>query len=484
MNPKAIRWMLSVWVLGLCLGLVSMPMHAQVSGATLSGTVTDPQGGAVPNAKVTARNVATGVASDTETNGSGLYTIPNLNAGDYEVSVTAAGFSTAVSKLTLTVGQKQELNIPLAVGEVQQNVQVTTEAPQVELESSTVSDEVESTTVRELPLNGRDWTSLATLQPAVASVRTQMTVGNSAISAGRGLGTLLTVSGARPTQNSYRLDGIIVNDYSNAGPGSVLGQNLGVDAIQEFTVLTSDYSAEYGFTSGGVINAVTRSGTNTFHGTAFEFLRNDKFDANTFFSNAGGLPKTELRRNQFGAAGGWRVLKDKFFLFGNYEGLRYVQGQPSTSNTTLTPTVKSGIITNLFTGEVLNLPAGTDTSKTGTVTTFTPTPIDANIAKYLGFWPAPSSGYNVVGGVGCLPLNKTTYNPGGCNPNVGKYIWQGNNVAHENFYTVRGDYKISDKDSLFSTYLHDYSQLVLPQALQNVPQEYDSWRQGLVIEET
>src|SRR5579872_2331579 len=169
MNLKVIRWVLSVWILVVCLSLVvSLPVHAQVAGATLSGTITDAQGGAVPNAKVSARNVATGVSSDTETNGSGLYTIPNLNAGDYEVSVTAAGFSTAVSKLTLTVGQKQELNIPLAVGQVEQSVQVTTEAPQVELESSTVSDQVEATTVRELPLNGRDWTSLATLQPAVA----------------------------------------------------------------------------------------------------------------------------------------------------------------------------------------------------------------------------------------------------------------------------------------------------------------------------
>ena len=465
MNRKVVGALAVSCIFTLSL-FVSHPLRAQVSGATLSGTITDAQGGAVVNAKVSVRNVATNVTVDTQANASGAYTVPNLNAGGYEVSVTAQGFSTTSTKLTLAVGQKQELNLALTVGEVSQQIQVEGVAPQVDLESSTVSGEVNSETVRELPLNGRDWTTLATLEPGVSSVEAQLNPAGSGKAAGRGLGSQMAVGGGRPTQNSYRLDGIIVNDYSNAGPGSVLGQNLGVDAIQEFTVLTSDYSAEYGFTSGGVINAITRSGTNTFHGTAFEFLRNDKFDANTFFSNLNGLPKTELRRNQFGAAGGWKVLKDRLFLFGNYEGLRYVQGQPSTSNTTLTPAVKNGTVVNLF---------------TGVPTTVT---IDPNIQKYLGFWPAPSPGYNMPGGVGCLPMNSKTYSPGACNPNVGKYIWQGNNVAHENFYTTRGDYKISDKDSLFSTYLHDYSQLVLPQALQNVPQEYDSWRQAVIIEET
>src|SRR5207245_7084894 len=183
---------------------------------------------------------------------------------------------------------------------------------------------------RELPLNGRDWASLATLQPGVASVRTHP-LGTQAT---RGLGLHMTVSGGRPTQNSYRLDGALVNDYSNAGPGSVLGQNLGVDAIQEFTVLTSNYSAEYGFTSGGVINAVTRSGTNTFHGSAFDFLRNDKFDATNYFNNTLHITKQALRQNQFGASGGYGILKDKVFFFGDYEGVRQSKGTALTQLTT------------------------------------------------------------------------------------------------------------------------------------------------------
>src|SRR6202035_2043453 len=144
------------WALGVCMSF-AVPIRAQVAGATLSGVITDAQAGAVVNAKVTVRNVATDVSVDTVTNGTGAYTVPNLNPGDYEVSVTALGFSTTVSKLTLSVGQKQEMNLALTVGQVSQEIQVTGAAPQVELESSTISGEVGATTVRELPLNGRDW---------------------------------------------------------------------------------------------------------------------------------------------------------------------------------------------------------------------------------------------------------------------------------------------------------------------------------------
>jgi hypothetical protein len=465
MSLKVARALSIASVFVVCV-MMSAPVRAQVAGATLSGVISDAQGGAVPNAKVSVRNIARDEAVVATTSTSGVYSVPNLIPADYEVSVSAPGFSTSLTKLTLTVGQKQELNLVMAVGQVLQTVEVTGVAPQVELESSTISGNVSAQTVRELPLNGRDWTALATLEPGVVSVRSQLDPTTSGTAGGRGLGMQMSISGSRPTQNSYRLDGAIVNDYSNAGPGSVIGQNLGVDAIQEFTVLTSNYSAEYGFTSGGVINAVTRSGTNTFHGTAFDFLRNDKFDAANFFSNASGLPKNPLRQNQFGAAGGWKILKDKLFLFGDYEGVRQSKSLPQTGQTTLTPAVKAGTITNLFNGAT------------------TTVPVDATIQKYLGFWPAPSPGFSTPGGVGCLQLNAGTYNPGGCNPNVAKFVWQGNQTANEDFYTFRSDYKISDKDSIFGTYLHDYSKLIVPEPLNNAPQQYDSWRQAVVLEET
>src|SRR3984893_1658221 len=258
----------NILVLICALGLLfsATPLRAQVTGATLSGTITDAQGGAVVGAKVSAKNGATGVTTDTTTNASGAYSIVNLLPANYDVSVTSPGFRTATSKVTLTVGAQQAMNVALTVGDVSQTVEVTGAAPIVETTNATLSGEIVGAQIVELPLNGRDWVQLATLEPGVAQVRPHEAVDAPGGST-RGLGAQMTINGARPQQNVYRLNGVIVNDYSNAGPGNVLGGNMGVDAVQEFTVLTSNYSAEYGFTSGGVINAITKSGTNSFHGS-------------------------------------------------------------------------------------------------------------------------------------------------------------------------------------------------------------------------
>ena len=282
----------------------AVSMHAQVAGGSFSGIVTDATGSVVANAQIAAKNTATGVVATTTANAAGLYNLTNLIPATYEITVTASGFSTLVqSNVTLTVGAQQELNFSLRVGAVSTQVEVTTEAPAIQLESSELSGTVQSAAIVELPLNGRDWASLATLQPGVASVRTQDPVSAPGGDV-RGLGTQLTIDGQRPSENVYRLNGIIVNDYSNAGPGNVLGANLGVDAIQEFSVITSNYSAQYGFTAGGVVNAISRSGTNSFHGSAYEFIRNSALDANDFFANAAGLPKPDISPNQFrGSAG-------------------------------------------------------------------------------------------------------------------------------------------------------------------------------------
>jgi Carboxypeptidase regulatory-like domain len=239
MHAMKIRWGLLL-VLGLG---TALPMRAQVAGATLSGTVTDTSGAVIVNAQVSVRNLATGVTQSTTTNTDGFYSVHNLLPGNYQVTFVAKGFATKAAAATLTVGLKQILSVSLSVGEAQQRVDVTEQAPSVDLATSAISGDVVGNEVRELPLNGRDWGSLATLQPGVATVRTQEAV-TQVGSHARGLGMQMTIDGSRPTQNTYRLNGIIINDYSNAGPGSVLGQNLGVDAIQEFSVLTSNYSAE------------------------------------------------------------------------------------------------------------------------------------------------------------------------------------------------------------------------------------------------
>lgn len=464
MNSKTTKFGFVLAILAF--GLVTVrPLYPQVSGATLSGTISDAQGGAVPNAKVSALNTATGVSTDTTTNAAGLYTIPNLIPGDYQVTVSASGFTTAVAKVTLTVGAKQDLSVPLAVGQISTQVEVASVAEQVQLSTSTVSGNVDAATVRELPLNGRDWASLATLEPSVVEARTHLDVTHVGGGGGRGFGDQLSVDGARPTQNSYRLDGAIVNDYSNAGPGSVLGKNLGVDAIQEFTVLTSNYSAEYGFTSGGVINAITKSGTNRFHGTGFDFLRNDKLDAANFFTNANGLQKNALRQNQFGGSAGWRLFKDRTFLFGAYEGVRKSAGLPvancgASACITISDAVRAGDVTNLATGAIVH------------------TTIDPTIQKFLPLFRHPTAG---------VPCVKVTVNgplKGQCNPNVGPAPFLGAQRAVEDFFTFRADQKISAKDTAFVTYLRDPSTFSSPLAINDVLQSFTSYRQAVVAEET
>src|SRR6202790_625364 len=256
-NFKAIAWglFLVLAMLGST-GVLSGPIYAQVAGATLNGTVADASGAGVPNANVSIKNTATGVARDITTDSDGFYSAPNLLPGIYDITVSAGGFSTAVQTgLTLTVGAVQALNIPLKIGHASEKVEVVAIAPDVQLASYALSAGDDSTTERELPLNGRDGTQLTRHQPGVTGVRVEACASNRG---NRGYGTLLSISGHQPFENNYRINGVSINDYSNGSPGSSLGVNLGVDAIQEFSVLTSNYTAEYGRASGGVINGITK----------------------------------------------------------------------------------------------------------------------------------------------------------------------------------------------------------------------------------
>src|SRR5579863_3392072 len=193
--------------------------YAQVSGATLSGTITDPSGAAIAGAKVSISNKATGVVRDVTTDAAGLYSAPNLLPGVYDVTASASGFSAAKeSDITLTIGAQQTLNMPLRVGEASQTIEVTAAAPLVQLGSSALTD-INTATVTELPLNGRDWASLATLTPGVNAIETQLPFTSGALRGNRGFGSQLTISGGRPTQNNYQLDGNSINDYSGTGPG-------------------------------------------------------------------------------------------------------------------------------------------------------------------------------------------------------------------------------------------------------------------------
>ena len=436
---------LAVLTIALAISLfVSVPVYSQVTGATLTGTVTDTSGAVIPNAQISIKNEATGVTRDVTTNSAGLYSAPNLVPGHYETTVSAPDFETVVNTgITLTVGAEQVLNSILRVGKVAQKVEVTGAAPEVELATSTVSALVNSETVVELPLNGRDWTLLASLQPGVNIVPTQAVLsGTSGARVSRGVGTQMAISGTRPQLNNYRLDGLSVVDFSGAGPGSVLGVTLGVDAVGEFSVLTANYSAEYGRTSGGVINAITRSGTNQFHGDAFWFLRDEGLDARNFFDSKTIPP---FHRNNFGATLGGPIQKEKTFFFFNYEGFRQARGITNVDNVP-SQDARNGIIHNAD----------------GTTTTVT---VNPSIQPYLAFWHLPNAGLIGVG-------------------NTGHYDVAVNNVGNENFWTTRIDRKISEKDSISGTWVHDAGSNIAPEKLDNVLVGNISNRQEVVLEET
>jgi hypothetical protein len=426
--------------------LFSVPIGAQVAGGTLSGTITDPSEKLVPQAQVSITNVATGITTTVTTNSDGFYIAPNLLPGEYQVTVSAKGFNPETRKgISLTVGAQQVYNLTLQVGSAAGAVvEVTTEAPAVQLASSDISAVVNANTVRELPLNGRSWTDLAALQPGVETIQTQPSFATGSDRGNRGFGQQLTISGARPQQNNYRLDGVSLNDYANGAPGSVLGGNLGVDAIQEFSVLTSNYSAEYGKTSGGVVNAVTRSGTNTFHGSVYEFLRNSALDARNFFEDPTAA-KASFKRNQFGGAIGGPLVKNRTFFFADYEGIRQSKGIANL-NFVPSPAARNGNIHDTTTGQPV------------TVT------VDPAVQKYLALYPVPTL----------------------CDPaaDVCKSVFNGQQVVSENFVTTRIDHKFSDKDSLFGTYLYDKTPYSSPDSFGNVGLNTLSSRQIVAVEET
>jgi hypothetical protein len=425
----------------LCGTFASAPAGAQVAGGSLSGTISDPSGAGIPLARVLVKNTATGIERELKTNADGFYTAPNLLPGEYQITVTATGFNTETkSGITMTVGAQRTFDLAMQIGTVSHKVEVTTEAPAVELSSSDISATVNATTVRELPLNGRSWTDLAALQPGVETIQTQPTFSTGADRGNRGFGQQLTISGARPQQNNYRLDGVSLNDYANGAPGSVLGGNLGVDAIQEFSVLTSNYSAEYGKTSGGVVNATTRSGTNGFHGSIYEFLRNSALDARNFFEDPT-RPKAAFKRNQFGGAIGGPIVKNRTFFFADYEGIRQSKG---IANRDFVPSLdaRNGIIGGVA------LPGG----------------VDPMVQKYLALYPLAS--------------------PSNCGTDVCQFTFSGKQVVNENFVTTRIDHKFTDKDSVFGTYLFDKTPYSSPDSMGNVQLSTLSSRQIVAVEET
>jgi hypothetical protein len=336
-----------VIIIAAAIALSAAGAYAQVDTGTITGTVTDQSGAVVPNAKVNLTNQGTAFTISTTTSAGGVYTFTPVKIGTYTVSVEVTGFAKAVhSQLTVNINQTVVVNFTLKPGAVTQTVTVTAAAPALQTQSASVGQVVNARSINDLPLNGRNFTFLA---QTVAGVNTPQadTRGNAANGA-------FTANGVREDQNNYLLDGI---DNNSDNVDFLNGTNFVVlpppDALSEFKVQTSDYSAEYGRAAGAILNATIKSGTNQVHGDLWEFFRNDKLDAADFFEDEGGLTKGEYRQNQFGFTIGGPVViphiyngHDKLFFFGDLEILRRRQGSVFT-NSVPTPLERSTGFTNL-----------------------------------------------------------------------------------------------------------------------------------------
>jgi hypothetical protein len=300
--------------------------------SSLWGKVTDASNAPVPGATILIKNLETDTERKLVTDDAGLFNAAALPVGQYEITAAKTGFQTERGRaIRLTVGEREEIDLKLQVGDVHQTIEVPAFSTAVQISTEDSSGLVGEREVKDLPLNGRSFDQLLTLNPGIVNYTSQRSGGigtsNSVV------GNMFAVSGRRPQENLFLLNGVEYTSASeiNNTPGGVSGQLLGVDAVREFAVVTDTYGAEYGKRPGAQINIVTANGTNAFHGSVYEFLRNSIFDARNFFDH-GGIPHFE--RNVFGGSAGGPIVRDKTFVFGNYEGYRQSLG---LSDLTLVP---------------------------------------------------------------------------------------------------------------------------------------------------
>ncbi|MBV9887676.1 MAG: TonB-dependent receptor, partial [Acidobacteria bacterium] len=404
--------------------LTSLPAHAQVDAGAILGTVSDTSGAAVNGATVTVTNEGTSAALSSTTGNDGAYKFTPLPIGQYTISVTLQGFSTVTQKhITVNVGAEVVVNVSLKPGAVSETIEVASTIPVLETQDASVGQVVDSRNVNNLPLNGRNFTFLAQLAAGVNTPQAD-TRGNAASGA-------FAANGNRPAQNNYLLDGIDNNsdtvDFLNGTNYVVLPP---VDAVEEFKVQTSDFSAEFGRSGAAVLNATIKSGTNSFHGAAWEFFRNDKLDAADFFENAGGIPKGELRQNQFGFTAGGPVVipkvfdgRNKVFFFGDYEGLRRVQGTILTGSVPTDAERSSGYTNfqDLITGQSSSAPRADDLGRLIPVGTVldpaTTRAVTAGVVDPVSGLPATTTGF-VRDPFGTCAPSTTTFTMAACGLNI------------------------------------------------------------------
>ena len=389
--------------------------HAQVVGGTIGGTVHDISGASVSDATVTVRQLETGATRTLTTDPEGRFFAPSVPVGLYEVSAAHKGFATQQQTgINLTVGQSLQLNLILGVATVQQAVEVNASDPDVNTTTQQTAGLVDERQVKELPLNGRSYDELLTLNPATVNYSNERSGGIG--TSNSSVGNMFAVSGRRPQDNLFLLNGIEYTGSSliNVTPGGTSGQLLGVDAVREFNVATDTYGATFGKRDGAQVSIVTTSGTNSLHGTAFEFIRNSALDARNYFDQ-GAIP--EFQRNQFGASLGGPIRANKLFLFGNYEGFRQNWG---LSALTLVPDneARQGYLPN----------SSGEEQYVG---------VNPSVAPLLALWPV-QNGPELGGGIGEAFSHPPQH-------------------IREDFGTTRFDDNLSGKDLLFAVYTVDDS---------------------------
>ena len=391
--------------------LAPLALHAQVVGGSISGTITDPSGAIIPNAQVVVRSDDIGAQRTLTTNASGNFVVSSVSAGSYTVTVDAIGFAHYVRKgVSITVGQSLDLSFGLSLAG-SDSIDVQAAPPTVNTSTEQISGLVDSRQVKELPLNGRSYDQLLTLNPGTVNYTNQRSggVGTSNSS----VGSMFAISGRRPQDNLFLLNGIEYTGASliNVTPGGTSGQLLGIDGIREFNVVTDTYSAAYGKRDGAQISIVTSGGTNAVHGSVFEFARNSFFDARNYFD---GERIPEFQRNDFGAALGGPIRKNKAFLFVNYEGYRQNLGE---SLVTLVPD---------------------QASRAKAV---------AVVQPLLNLWPIANGPEVLTGGVAS---------------GIAEYIGTAPQHIREDFGTARFDQNIGTKDTINAIYTVDDSTASTP----------------------
>jgi hypothetical protein len=425
--------------------VLSGPAHAQNAGGRVVGTVSDQQGGVIPGANVTVTNAATKVSTTSVTDKDGFFQVLDLPIGTYHVSVEQRGFNKIVTQdKKLEINQSLRFDITLMVGSTNQVVTVEAKVSGVETVSPTLGQAVTGRAVQDMPMNGRDVLQLALLQPGVTEANPDYT---GATTAG---GFAFSVAGGRPDSITYLLDGGLNNNLLDNS--NVLDPNP--DAIQEFRILTSDYTAEYGRNGAGVISVVTKSGTNSIHGSVYDYLRNTDFDANDYFNKQTGIPRDDLKRNQYGATLGGPIIKDRIFWFVSYQGQRQNQGVTSLNVTTFTPAELLGN----FSQAVLN--GGTVVDSNGnkiTVTCANPQCPDPNVAAFLQANPffqsnATSAAQAIIDPTKINPI-ATNYIALGVIPtsSTGVFSSSAPSTSNNNEITGKMDFVISPKDRLTAT---------------------------------